>query len=321
MGMMIEGTWSQKEIQGYVRNSKNVRFSNGFHDTVKADRKTVFPAESGRYSLYFNRTCPWSHRAVVTAKLKGLRHVVQEVELDPVMGEESWWFGNSGDYQDPALQATYLHELYTKSNPKFTGRVSIPVLWDRKKECIVNNDSGAIARMFNSEFNQFAENPEVNFYPQNLSEEINSLNEEIGNRITDGVYRCLLAESQATYEKSFRELFDKLDELNQRLRHTRFLLGDFPTEPDWRLFASLVRFDAVYYALYKCNHKRIVDYDELWGYTCDLHQIPGVSETVELEKIKIGYYQSVKKNDIVPKGPLINFGAPQKRYRLASENQ
>ena len=320
MGMLIEGTWSRKEIQGYMRDSKNIRFSSGFHDTVKAEDNASFPAEPGRYSLYFNRTCPWSHRAVVTAKLKGLNHVVDEVELDPVMGEESWWFGDGGSYRDPALQATYLHELYVKSDPNFTGRVSIPVLWDKKKERIVNNNSGDIARMFNNEFNEFAEFPEVNFYPQNHSTEIDTLNDEIGNHITDGVYRCLLAESQSAYNKSFEELFNKLDQLTQRLRITRFLLGDVPTEPDWRLFASLIRFDAVYYALYKCNYRRIVDYDELWGYTRDLFQIPGVADTVELEKIKVGYYHSVKRNSIVPKGPKIDFYAPHNRAQLVSDS-
>ena len=319
MGMMINGTWSQKEMQSYVRDSENIRFSSGFHHVVEEEKLAPFPAEPGRYSLYFNRTCPWSHRAVVTAKLKGLSQVVEEIEMEPAMGSESWWFGDNGEYQDPAIGATHLHELYAKSDKKFTGRVSIPVLWDKREERIVNNSSGSIARMFNCEFNKFAEYPAVDFYPKNRAEEIDALNEEIGDRVTDGVYRCLLAESQTTYDNNFIKLFSMLDNLNERLKHTRYLLGDSPTEPDWRLFGSLIRFDAVYYNLYKCNEKRIVDYDELWGYTRDLYQIPGVSETVDLEKIKVGYYHSVKRNSIIPKGPFIDFDAPHNRCGSKTE--
>ncbi len=313
MGMLIDGKWSDADASGFVRDGKNVRFNSGFSELVSSKGSSAYPAVAGRYVLYYNRTCPWSHRAAVTRVMKGLQNVVDEVFLEPAMGEQSWWFGTSGEYRDPAVGATHLHELYAAADPRFTGRVSIPVLWDRERATIVNNDSGAIARMFNNAFNALAEHPQVNFYPPDLAAEIDTLNEYVGDRINDGVYRCLLSKSQRDYEAGFDRLFEALDTLDKRLETRRYLLGARPTEPDWRLFACLVRFDAVYYPLYRCNLKRIVDYRNLWNYTRDLYQIDGVADTVDLARIKAGYYGIIKRGGIVPKGPLLDFGAAHGR--------
>ncbi len=315
MGMLVNGVWQNDDASGFVRDGKNVRFSSGFHDWVRNDGTTEFVPEASRYALYLNRTCPWSHRAAVTRELKGLSNVIDEVLLEPAMGEQSWWFGDSGEYVDPAIGATHLHELYTVSDPTFTGRVSVPILWDKKLERIVNNDSGALARMFNSEFNDLAEFPQADFCPEPLRAEIDELNDYVGDRLNDGVYRCLLAKSQMDYEAAFDRLFEALDFLDGQLSRQRYLLGPNPTEPDWRLFACLVRFDAIYYSLYKCNLRRIVDYPNLWDYTRDLYQIPGVACTVDMDRIKAGYYGILSRGGIVPKGPLIDLDAPHARHR------
>ncbi len=313
MGMLVDGKWQREDISGFVRDGKQVRFSAGFGDRISADGSTTYAAESGRYVLYFNRTCPWSHRGVVTRELKGLDHVIAAVELDPAMSMDGWWFGDTGDYRDPNLGATHLHQFYSASDDSFTGRVSIPILWDKQTGRIVNNDSGAIARMLNCEFDHLARHPEVNFFPEQLRAEIDSLNTFVGDRITDGVYRCLLAKNQRDYETGFDQLFAALDQLDQQLETSRYLLGERPTEPDWRLFACLVRFDCVYYPLYKCNKRRIADYPNLWPYCRDLYQLPGVAGTVDIEKIKYGYYRTVDQNGLIPKGPDLDFNTPHGR--------
>ena len=317
MGMLIDGKWQHEDLSAFARDGSKVRFDSGFHALVKADGSSNFPPDPDRYALYFNWTCPWSHRATLTRQLKGLTGVVDTVLLEPSMGKQSWWFGTAGEYSDPAIGATHLHELYSASNPGFTGRVSVPVLWDKQTARIVNNDSGAIARMFNDEFNALAEHPEVDFCPSSHRAEIDELNHYIGDRLNDGVYRCLLATEQAQYEAGFDSLFEALDVLDARLGARRYLLGTLPTEPDWRLFACLVRFDAVYYPLYKCNRQRIVDYAHLWDYTRDLYQLPGVAETVKLDKIKAGYYGMIARGGIIPKGPSLDFYAPHRRGALA----
>ena len=307
MGMLVNGQWQHEDLGEFARDGTKVRFDSGFHDQIRADASTAFRPEAGRYALYCNWTCPWSHRALVTRAQKGLTAVIDLVLLEPSMGKESWWFGQTGRYADPALGATHLHSLYSATNPTFTGRVSVPVLWDKHTRRVVNNDSGAIARMFNGEFNALAEHPERDFYPLALRTDIDALNEFVAERLNDGVYRCLLAKDQAQYEAGFDGVFGALDALEARLEQGRYLLGGSPTEPDWRLFACLVRFDAVYYPLYRCTLRRIVDYPNLWAYTRDLYQLPGVADTVNLEQIKAGYYGMIGRAGIVPKGPLIDF--------------
>ena len=313
MGMLVNGQWQREDLREFARDGSKVRFDSGFHDAIRADGSTAFLPESGRYALYCNWTCPWSHRALVTRAQKGLTATIDLVLLEPSMGKESWWFGERGRYSDPALGATHLHTLYSASNPGFTGRVSVPVLWDKHTRRIVNNDSGAIARLFNNEFNALAEHPERDFYPLALRPEIDALNEFVAERLNDGVYRCLLAKDQAQYEAGFDRVFGALDELETRLAHQRYLLGNSPTEPDWRLFACLVRFDAVYYPLYQCNLRRVVDYPNLWAYTRDLYQLPAVAGTVNLAEIKAGYYRMIGRGGMVPKGPLIDFNTAHGR--------
>jgi len=316
MGMLIDGRWQGEDAAGFKRDGKQVRFNAGFSGWIRADGSTGFRPEAGRYTLYLNRTCPWSHRAALTRELKGLTQAVEEVLLEPAMGSESWWFGDSGEYRDPAIDATHLHEIYSAADPTFTGRVSVPVLWDKQNATIVNNNSGEIARMLNDEFNAIAANPDIDFYPSPLRTAIDDLNEFVGDRLNDGVYRCLLAASQGDYEVAFDRLFTALDELDERLAGQRYLLGAKPTEPDWRLFACLSRFDSVYYPLYKCNRMRIVDYPNLWDYTRDLYQLPGVANTVDLPRIKAGYYGIAQRGGIVPKGPKLDFREPHTRHRL-----
>jgi len=313
MGMLVNGQWQREDLREFARDGSRVRFDSGFHDAIRADGSTAFTPDAGRYALYCNWTCPWSHRPLVTRAQKGLTAVIDLVLLEPSMGKESWWFGERGRYADPALGATHLHTLYSASNPSFTGRVSVPVLWDKHTRRIVNNDSGAIARLFNNEFNALAEHPERDFYPLALRPEIDALNEFVAERLNDGVYRCLLAKDQAQYEAGFDRVFGALDELETRLAHQRYLLGNSPTEPDWRLFACLVRFDAVYYPLYQCNLRRIVDYPNLWAYTRDLYQLPAVAGTVNLAEIKAGYYGMIGRSGMVPKGPLIDFNTAHGR--------
>jgi putative glutathione S-transferase len=316
MGMLVNGKWQDEDAAGFVRDGKNIRFSSGFHESITADGASGFTPEIGRYALYYNRTCPWSHRASATLEMKGLSDVIDQIFLEPAMGDESWWFGTTDEYSDPAIGATHLHELYSASDAAFTGRVSVPVLWDKKTEKILNNDSGALARMFNSEFNALAEFPEIDFYPEAYRGEIDELNDFVADNINDGVYRCLLAKSQTDYETAFDRLFEALQNLDHKLQSRRYLLGANPTEPDWRLFACLVRFDSVYYSLYKCNLKRIVDFENLWDYTRDLYQLPNVAMTVDIARIKSGYYGIVSRGGIVPKGPLIDFDEPHKRGEL-----
>ena len=315
MGMLVEGIWQAEDLRQFKRDGNQVRFSSGFHQAISSS--SDFRPEPGRYVLYFNWTCPWSHRASITRQLKGLQEAIDIALLEPSMGEEGWWFGESGEYHDPAIGAKYLHQLYSISDAAFTGRVSVPILWDKRTGQIVNNDSGEIARFFNGEFNEFARHRDVDFYPEALRAEIDALNEFIADNLNDGVYRCLLAPGQKEYEQAFDALFKSLDILEERLSEQRYLLGDRPTEPDWRAFACLSRFDAVYYSLYKCNLKRIVDYPNLWAYTRDLYQIPGVANTVNLREIKRGYYGMIHRGGVVPKGPEIDFSLPHGRQTLS----
>ncbi len=313
LGMLNNGVWQKEDIPDFKRNGKNVRFKAGFDRWIKGDGSTPFSPEAKRYVVYCNWTCPWSHRVLLTRQLKGLLHVIDLVLLDPVMGPESWWFGNSQDYPDSEMNMTHLHELYSYADCSFTGRVSIPVLWDRKLKTVVNNNSGDIARMLNNEFNSFAKKPERDFYPFSIRREIDDLNTLVGDQVMDGVYRCLLAASQKEFNSAFTDLFHALDALEEKLTETRYLTGAKLTEPDWRLFACLVRFDSIYYCLYRCNWKRIVDYPNLWAYTRDLFQFEDAQETINLDATKKGYYGIVAPNSFIPEGPYLNFLAPHNR--------
>ena len=314
MGMLIEGRWNKDDLTQYVRDGRTVRYESPFQHWIRADGSTPFRAESGRYHLYAGPGCPWSHRAVLVRKLKGLEKVISMSHTSPAMGPEGWWFGDtSGGASDPIHNATHLHQVYATGKPDYTGRVTTPVLWDTQTNTIASNDSPALMRMFNSEFNAFASYPEQDFAPEALRTEIDELNTLIADRVNDGVYQCGLATTQETYEEAFDALFETLDELETRLANRRYLLGSHITEPDLRLFPSLVRFDVAYYSLFRCNLRRLVDYRNLWAYTRDLYQTTGLAETVDLPLIKKTYYHSLSPNSIIPKGPALDFHAPHNR--------
>jgi putative glutathione S-transferase len=243
-----------------------------------------FAAESGRYHLYVSLACPWAHRTIIFRKLKALENVISLSVVSPNMGREGWTFNKSeGSTGDEVNGKSKLSEIYLLTNPRYSGRVSVPVLWDKKRKTIVNNESPEIIRMLNSAFDGFT-NVRTDYYPENLRAEIDRLNDLIFPNINNGVYRAGFATSQSAYEQAFRNVFDTLDELEQILSQHRYLVGSTITEADWRLFCTLIRFDAVYYSHFKCNWRHISEFPNLSNYLRDLYQVPGVAETVSIER-------------------------------------
>jgi glutathionyl-hydroquinone reductase len=330
MGMMVEGQWQRDDIRGSA-GSGFVRPQTVFRSWVTADGRPGpsgeggFKAERGRYHLYVSLACPWAHRTLIVRKLKKLDDAMAVSVVDPFMGEEGWAFGapdgslTPGATRDDLNGARHLYEVYAKARRDYTGRVTVPVLWDRQTATIVNNESSEIIRMLNSGFDAVGAAGD-DLYPQAERAEIDQLNAVIYDTVNNGVYKCGFAKTQEAYEAAFDPLFETLDRLEQRLARRRYLFGARTTEADWRLFTTLVRFDAVYYSHFKCNLRRIIDYPNLWGYTRDLYQTPGVAETVSLAHIKRHYYAShamINPTRIVPKGPAIDFAAAHDRARLA----
>jgi putative glutathione S-transferase len=316
MGLLVEGKWSDQWYETKSSGGRYLRKESTFRNWVKADGSTDFAPEPGRYHLYVSMACPWAHRTLVYRSLKGLTSTISVSVVDPLMAGDGWTLGQEpGASGDDVNGRKFLHEIYTLAEPKFTGRVTVPVLWDRKTSTIVNNESSEIIRMFNSEFDAVAD-PSLDLYPKHLRGEIDELNDYIYPRINNGVYRCGFATSQEAYEEAFRELFEGLDTIDDRLGKNRYLLGQNPTEADWRLFTTLVRFDAVYVGHFKCNKRRIADYPNLSGYLRDLYQVPGISNTVDMRHIKQHYYEShetINPTGIVPLGPELDFEAPHHR--------
>jgi putative glutathione S-transferase len=265
--------------------------------------------------------CPWAHRTLIFRRLKGLEEMIGVSVVNHFMGAQGWTFHEGdGVIPDPVHDVEYLHELYTAADPQFSGRVTVPVLWDKKTGTIVSNESSEIIRMFNSAFDHLGATP-GDFYPEALREEIDQVNERIYHTLNNGVYKCGFATTQEAYEEAFVALFDTLDWLEERLSTRRFLLGDTITEADWRLFTTLVRFDAVYVGHFKTNLHRIADYPNLWAYTRELYQTPGVRSTVNMHHIKQHYYgshESINPSRVVPMGPLIDFDAPHHRESMSS---
>ncbi|MCO5314889.1 MAG: glutathione S-transferase family protein [Solirubrobacterales bacterium] len=294
-----------------------VRQQSAFRDRVTADGSSGFPAESGRYHLYVCYACPWASRAIIWRSLKGLEDVIPMTPVDPVRDEQGWKF--FADEPDPVNGFTYLAEAYEKCSPGFDDRVTVPVLWDRQEDRIVNNESSEIIRMLNSEFNRFAKHPEVDLYPEELRGEIDRLNDRIYGAVNNGVYRCGFATTQEAYEEGFVNLFEALDELDDLLGERRFLTGPDPTEADWRLFVTLIRFDPVYVGHFKCNQRRIADYANLGPYLRDLYQQPGIAATVNMDHIKRHYYMThptINPTRIVPMGPELDLESPPDRDHL-----
>ena len=320
MGMVIDGKWST-ENRGRIRDGKFRRAVTQFRDFVTADGSSRFEAEAGRYHLYVSLACPWAHRTVIFRKLKKLEAAISLSVVDHFMGEMGWWFSdNPGCLPDSVNGAQYVHQIYIAAKPDYSGRASVPVLWDKKERTIVNNESPEIIRMLNSEFDAFGD-AALDLYPEALRAEIDAVNEPVYETINNGVYKCGFAATQEAYEEAVETLFRTLDELEARLGHQRYLAGARITEADWRLFTTLIRFDAVYYGHFKCNLRRIADYPNLSNYLLELYQVPGVAETVDLDHIKGHYYASHTSNNptgIVPKGPELDFTRPHDRQRLAA---
>jgi putative glutathione S-transferase len=278
-----------------------------------------FPAEAGRYHLYVSLACPWAHRTLIFRKLKKLEDVISVSVVEPLLSKLGWEFGTGpGATLDTINGKSTLAEIYLLTNPRYTGRVTVPVLWDKKRRTIVNNESSEIIRMLNSAFDAFTD-VHTDYYPAELRAEIDRINDIVYPNVNNGVYRAGFATTQAAYEEAARALFATLDQLEERLSRQRYLIGRRITEADWRLFTTLVRFDAVYYSHFKCNLRRITDYPNLWNYLRDLYQVPGVADTVSLDHIKRHYYGShrnVNPTGIVPIGPLLDFTLPHDRGRF-----
>jgi len=309
MGMLVEGVWQDVWYDTKKTGGKFVRQESRFRDWVSDDGSTEFTAEPDRYHLYVSLACPWAHRTLIVRKLKKLENIISVSVVDPLMLDNGWEFSNNeGCIPDSINNTEYLHEVYTKADPTYTGRVTVPILWDKKLNTIVNNESAEIIRMFNSRFNEFG-NADLDFSPIELRDEINAINDKVYRKINNGVYKCGFSTTQAAYEKAFDNLFDALDEIEIILSKNRYLVGSQLTEADWRLFTTLVRFDSVYVGHFKCNKKRIADYHNMQNYLRELYQMPGIAETVNLDHIKQHYYRShvsINPNGIVPKGPELS---------------
>ena len=325
MGLLVDGQWQDKWYDTEASGGRFEREDAGFRNWVTVDGSAGptgvggFKAEASRYHLYVSLACPWAHRTTIYRKLKGLEDMISLAVVHPFMGDKGWTFaGGAGVIADPIVNASYLYEIYVAAKPDYTGRVTVPILWDKKTNTIVSNESSEIIRMLNSAFDEVGATA-VNFLPAELLAEIDAVNEFVYSAINNGVYKAGFATTEAAYKETVVVLFDALDTLEARLADQRYLLGDTITEADWRLFTTLVRFDAVYVGHFKCNIRRIVDYPNLWGYLRDLYQVPGISETVSIEHIKAHYYTShasINPTRIIPVGPVLDFNEPHDRAHL-----
>lgn len=306
--MLVEGKWSSDwhPVQATDKQGGFVRQTSGFRDFISSDGSTAFAAEPDRYHLYVALICPWASRALIARKLKGLESLIGVTVVEPQLGAQGWRFGNfPGAQPDPLNNAQYLHEIYTRVAPDYSGRATVPVLWDRKTGTIVSNESADIVRMFNSGFGDLADN-RIDLYPAALRAEIDALNESLYPRLNNGVYRAGFATTSVSYQQAFNDVFSQLDELEALLSDGRtFLLGERLTETDIRLFVTLIRFDVAYHGLFKCNLRRIRDYTLLNRYLKSMLSVSGVRETVNIDHIKQGYYsiKALNPNGIVPAGP------------------
>jgi putative glutathione S-transferase len=296
------------------------RQTSKFRDWVTADGSSGFKAQAGRYHLYVSLACPWAHRAVILRELKGLHDAIGMSIVDPIRDERGWAFTDApGTTADNVNGWTYLSEGYLATDAGFDARITVPVLWDIESQRIVNNESADVIVMLNSAFDAFATNPQLDLYPAALRDEIDAINATVYDNVNNGVYRAGFASTQEAYEEAVFPLFHTLDDLDARLTDRRYLIGDEQTLADWRLFTTLVRFDAVYVGHFKCNLRRIADYPSLSGYLRDLYQTPGVAGTVDLDQIKRHYYMThagINPAAIVPAGPVLDLDAPHSRGEL-----
>lgn len=314
MGKLVEGVWHDVWYDTKANGGKFVREDAGFRDWIKNDSEAVFQPESGRYHLYVSLACPWAHRTLIFRKLKGLEPHIDVTVVCPDMLSQGWQMG----LPEPLFGHTRMHQIYTQAKPDYTGRVTVPVLWDKKTNTIVSNESSEIIRMFNSAFNDLTGNHD-DYYPEPLRGVIDEWNDYIYPNVNNGVYRCGFATSQEAYEEAFESLFSALDKINAHLATHRYLAGNKITEADWRLFTTLVRFDAVYVGHFKCNKQRMADYVNIQGYLKELYQIDGIADTTDFYHIKRHYYFShtgINPTQVVPKGPDLDFSSPHQREMI-----
>lgn len=315
MGILVKGKWHDKwdynnDEGEFIRQDSQFRNWITKDGSAGPTGEAGFKAEPNRYHLYVSLACPWASRALIMRSLKGLEDLISLSVVNTLMGEHGWTFDpEEGVIPDPVMDAEYLYEIYKKVEPEYSGHVTVPVLYDLKQDKIVNNESADIIRMLNSAFDEAGAN-DRNYLSKELISEIDKINDKVYGAINNGVYKAGFATSQEVYEKEVTKLFDALDEIEERLEDSRFLVGDQITEADWRLFTTLIRFDSAYHGHFKCNIRRIVDYKNLWRYTRELYNEPGVKKTVDFNHIKKHYYRSHKQinpNGIVPKGPKLDF--------------
>jgi putative glutathione S-transferase len=318
MGLLAEGKWVDQWYDTKATDGKFVRSESQFRNWLypqsqyQANSATHFPAVAGRYHLYISLACPWAHRTLIFMKLKQLEDLISISCVHPDMLSNGWEFKSDKAFLDdniaagdPIYNFDFAHQLYTKADKKYTGRVTVPILWDKQTHTIVSNESADIIRIFNKAFNDITDN-HVDYYPSDKMNDIDTLNDRIYNTVNNGVYKCGFATTQEAYEKALTPLFDTLDFLEAKLEQNTYLLGDEQTEADWRLFTTLIRFDAVYFGHFKCNLKRILDYPRLMAYLKRLYDIQGITDTVNLQHIKRHYYYShdtINPTRIVPSGP------------------
>lgn len=325
MGLLVNGKWQDKWYDTQANGGAFVRDQARYRNWVTASGEPGpsgeggFMAQPGRYHLYVSLACPWAHRTLIMRKLKGLENMISLSVVNPYMGEHGWTFeACDGVIPDLSEGTRYMYQVYLRAQPDYSGRVTVPVLWDKQRNTIVNNESSEILRMLGSAFDKVGALP-GNYSPKARMQEIDSVNALVYDTINNGVYKAGFATEQAAYEKAVTALFETLNQLEQRLSTQRYLLGADITEADWRLFTTLIRFDAVYHGHFKCNLQRLVDYPNLWAYTRDLYQQPGVADTVNFDHIKQHYYRShhtINPNGIVPAGPNLNLNAPHGRDSL-----
>ena len=327
MGVLIDGVWQEQESEAAKTEPARTpgrfqRAQTAFRNWVTSDGRPGptgsdgFSAATARYHLYVSLACPWAHRTLIMRALKGLEQIIPVSVTNWLMAEQGWTFSpGEGVIPDPLFNSRYLHEIYTRADAHYSGRASVPVLWDQHTQTIVNNESSEIIRMLNSAFDAIGARP-GDYYPRERREEIDALNARIYDTVNNGVYKAGFATTQSAYEEAVAPLFETLDWLEERLAQSRFLCEDTFTEADIRLFTTLVRFDSVYHGHFKCNVRQLADYRNLWAYTRDVYQIPGIAATVNLGHIKRHYYQSHKRinpTGIVPVGPLLDFDESAER--------
>lgn len=316
MGLLVDGKWHDKWYDTEANDGRFIRTESQFRNWITPDGSAGpsgeggFKAEPNRYHLYIANACPWANRTMIMRKLKGLEDMISVSVVNPLMAENGWTFEEAeGVIPDPVINATYLYEIYTHVELEYSGRVTVPVLYDLKQDKIVNNESSEIMRMLNTAFDEVGA-LEGDYYPEELRDKIDAVNDKVYDAVNNGVYKAGFATKQEVYEEEVTELFNALDDLEVMLGETPYLTGSRITEADWRLFTTLIRFDSVYHGHFKCNIRRLTEYENLWRYTKELYNWPGVAETINFKHIKEHYYRShtnINPTGIVPEGPVLDF--------------